>query len=110
MRYSKVGFRTFGRFGTLFYIIIVIDRFHGVGEYPLSNSNNIVNYQEHITTLPFVFTYSSLYTSNGKITITKDDRTNTILSGTFEFTATSPDNPGRTVSVTSGRFDLNYKK
>ncbi|MFT3750104.1 MAG: DUF6252 family protein [Agriterribacter sp.] len=92
------------------YITIEIDNFHGVGEYLLSSGDNIITYTEYTTTDPFVVNYSSLHTLSGKIVITKDDRANTILSGTFEFTATSLNNPGRIVTVTSGRFDLNYKK
>ena len=91
-------------------ITIEIENFHGIGEYLLSNSDNRISYTEHNTTTPLVISYSSLYTLNGKITITKDDRTNTILSGTFEFTATSPNDPGRIITASSGRFDLNYKK
>jgi len=93
------------------YIIIEIENFSGVGEYFLSDLNNRISYIERdLTDPPSIITFSSLYTANGKITITKDDRINTILSGTFEFTATSPANPGRTINVTSGRFDLNYKR
>ncbi|MCC6286507.1 MAG: hypothetical protein IT249_01350 [Chitinophagaceae bacterium] len=92
------------------YITIEIDHFHGVGEYLLNNENNIITYTEYTTAIPFVVNYSSLHTLSGKVAITKDDRANTILSGTFEFTATSPDDPGRIITVTSGRFDLNYKK
>ncbi|MCC6286545.1 MAG: hypothetical protein IT249_01540 [Chitinophagaceae bacterium] len=92
------------------YIVLTLDHFKGVGEYLLSDFDNIASYKELITRIPFETNYSSLYTSNGKITITKDDRANAILSGTFEFTATSPDDPGRIITVTSGRFDLNYKK
>lgn len=91
-------------------ITIEIDHFHGIGEYSLSNTDNIIYYREDTTTPPFGTSYSSFYTLNGKITITKDDRANAILSGTFEFTATSPDDPGRIITATSGRFDLNYKK
>jgi hypothetical protein len=92
------------------YISIEIDHFHGIGEYLLSSQNNIITYTEYTTTDPFVVNYSSLHTLSGKVVITKDDRTKTILSGTFEFTATSPNVPDRVITVTSGRFDLNYKK
>lgn len=92
------------------YITIEIDHFHGIGEYLLSNQDNTITYTEYITAVPFVVNYSSYYTLSGKVVITKDDRANAILSGTFEFTATSPEDPGRIITVTSGRFDLNYKK
>jgi hypothetical protein len=92
-------------------ITIEIGNFSGVGEYLLSDLNNRITYTEHnLTDPPSVITFSSSYTTNGKITITKDDRVNAILSGTFEFTATSPNVPNRIITVTSGRFDLNYKK
>ena len=41
----------------------------------------------------------------GKITITRTDTVQGVLSGTFEFTCHNP-KTGQTVSVTDGRFDL----
>ncbi|MGN6435328.1 MAG: DUF6252 family protein [Agriterribacter sp.] len=91
------------------YITITIEKFQGIGEYLLTSQDNIVTYTQYMTEEPLVINYSSLHTLSGKVVITKDDRLNTILAGTFEFTASSPDDPGRIVTATSGRFDLNYK-
>ncbi|MCE7040812.1 DUF6252 family protein [Dyadobacter sp. CY312] len=43
----------------------------------------------------------------GSITISKSNISSGILSGTFEFTATSA--TGESVHITEGRFDLNHK-
>ena len=90
------------------YVIITLGNFHGIGEYLLSdNENNICQYREPD---PYPGNYfSSYYTHIGKVTITKDDRTNYILSGTFEFTAANQDNSSNVVMVTEGRFDVSYK-
>ncbi len=45
----------------------------------------------------------------GKVTITKLDTVNRILSGTFEFTGMETVNKQK-VQITEGRFDLRYEK
>ncbi len=42
----------------------------------------------------------------GRLTITKHDTQNFILSGTFEFTVL--DNDGKEIKITDGRFDVKY--
>ncbi len=42
----------------------------------------------------------------GRLTITKHDLQNFILSGTFEFTVL--DNEGKEIKITDGRFDVKY--
>jgi hypothetical protein len=42
----------------------------------------------------------------GQVTVTKFDKANNIVSGTFEFTAGSVDNTADPVTVTEGRFDV----
>ncbi len=42
----------------------------------------------------------------GVVHITKVDRVNKIVSGTFEFRAESMSNPGEFITVTEGRFDI----
>ncbi len=42
----------------------------------------------------------------GKLTITRFDEQQFIISGTFEFTVL--DNDGKEIKITDGRFDLNY--
>lgn len=91
------------------YISIELSNFHGTGEYLLTDINNRGTYTEYIPTLPLVKTYESLITAPGKITITRDDRTNYILSGSFEFTAANTDSTNDIITVTDGRFDISYK-
>lgn len=42
----------------------------------------------------------------GSVTITKWDKTNGIVSGTFEFNAASLDSSANAITVTEGRFDV----
>lgn len=90
------------------YIIITLGDFHGTGVYSLSdNQNNICQYQEP-DPFPGKY-YSSFYTKSGEVTISKYDRTNYILSGSFEFTAANQDSTVDVVTITDGRFDISYK-
>ncbi len=86
-------------------VYIQLYNFRGVGDYLLSDSNNICTYKQRYPDK----IYQSFLTGKGKVTITKDDRTNYILSGTFEFTAANQDNSNDVVTVTDGRFDVSYK-
>ena len=45
----------------------------------------------------------------GSVTITRLDNVNKIVSGTFEFNAESLSNPGQSIQVTEGRFDIKYE-
>lgn len=45
-------------------------------------------------------------TATGTVTITRIDRVNMIVSGTFELNPASLYNSGQTLSITEGRFDL----
>ena len=51
-------------------------------------------------------TYLKGDTASGRLHITKHDRNNRILSGTFEFAGTN--NSGENVHITDGRFDIVY--
>ena len=44
----------------------------------------------------------------GTVTITKFDRTERIISGTFEFRAGNLSNPSESITVSDGRFDVKY--
>ena len=95
------------------YVSIELNNFHGVGEYTLSDSNNICKYEEVYSSNAYPGaltgnTYTSNLTRNGKVIITKDDRINFILSGTFEFTAANTHNISDNVTVSSGRFDVKF--
>lgn len=87
-------------------ISLEIGNLTGTGEYLLSSSSNRAVY----TVYEDARMYSSYNTGIGKIIITKDDRANTILSGTFEFEGKDNDDPGKIMKITSGRFDINYKR
>lgn len=86
------------------YVIIEINNFRGTGEYLLSDINNDCRYEEFYPDN----IYKSTLTKNGKVTITKDDRVNFILSGTFEFTGANTTNPSDIVSISKGRFDIKF--
>ena len=84
-------------------IYLEIANWTGEGEYLLSKPDNRAIYT-------YDFVYSSQYTGKGKIVITKDDQSKSILSGTFEFSGEdSINNPGKIVEISSGRFDISYK-
>lgn len=87
------------------YVVIDLENFHGVGEYLLSDINNSCTYLESNPTDKY---YKSSLTQNGKVVITKDDRVNFIVSGTFEFTAANTSNSSDIVTVLSGRFDIKF--
>ena len=84
-------------------IYIDLNNFHGVGEYLLSDINNSCIYLESD---PIDKYYKSQLTQSGRVTITKDDRTNSILSGTFEFTGANTKNSFDIATISSGRFDI----
>ncbi|MBC7557338.1 MAG: hypothetical protein H7195_10295, partial [Chryseobacterium sp.] len=65
----------------------------------------ILNVQNN-STGRFGVTYNSKAFNKGEVNITKLDRVNKIISGTFWFEATNENNPNDKVSVTDGRFDL----
>jgi hypothetical protein len=84
---------------------IELRNFHGVGSYLLSDSNNYCSYEERYPDKRYVTTAIS----SGKVTITKDDRTNYILSGKFEGTLVNRDTPSDQIVIKSGRFDIKYR-
>lgn len=84
------------------YVIIELNNFNGIGEYLLSDVINDCRYEEFYPDN----IYRSALTRHGKITITKDDRVNFILAGTFEFTAANTTNTVNEVSISKGYFNL----
>ncbi len=84
------------------YVIIELNNFRGVGEYLLSDVHNDCRYEEFYPDN----TYTSTITRNGNVTITKDDRLNFILSGSFEFTAANTTNPADSVNISKGYFNI----
>ena len=86
-------------------INIELENFNGIGEYLLNSGNNFCRLSEYNP----LKKYSSSVTQKGKVVITKDDRINYILSGTFEFEAANLNDANDIVKVESGRFDISYK-
>jgi hypothetical protein len=76
-------------------VIIELNNFRGVGEYLLSDINNDCRYEEFYPDN----VYKSVLPHNGKVTITKDDRVNFILAGTFEFKDCNTTNLSDVVSI-----------
>lgn len=88
-------------------VYLEIGKLTGAGTYLLSDLSNRLQYTTYENNTTRVF--SSLNTKSGRVIITKDDRTNKILSGTFEFEGADNNEPGKIVKITSGRFDIKYQ-
>lgn len=85
-------------------VYLEIGNLTGAGTYLASDPSNRMIYEDSPGGV-----YSSLNTKSGQIIITKDDRANKILSGTFEFEGVDNNDPGRIIKITSGRFDIKYQ-
>lgn len=85
-------------------VYIIIKELKSLGSYQLKSRD--LNYG-------YIFKNDlRYYTKNnniGVVTITKIDLANKIIAGTFEFTAEDENNPGNTIKVTDGWFDIVYK-
>lgn len=88
-------------------VYIEIGNFTGTGAYLLSDLSNRLQYTVNDNNTTRV--YSSLNTKSGRVIITRDDRRNKILSGTFEFDGADNNDPGKIIKITSGRFDIKYQ-
>ena len=86
------------------YVIIELNNFQGIGEYILSNADNDCRYEEFYPDN----TFKSSLTKNGKVTITRDDRINFILAGTFEFTAANTTDPSDIINILKGHFHIKF--
>ena len=86
------------------YIIIELNNFKGAGEYLMSDTANDCRYEEFYPDN----TYKSTLTKKGKVIITKDDRVNFILAGSFEFVAANTANHLNIVTVSEGKFYLKF--
>jgi len=88
-------------------VYLEIGNFTGTGTYLLSDLSNRLQYTVNDNNATRV--YSSLNTKSGRVIITRDDRRNKILSGTFEFDGADNNDPGKIIKITSGRFDIKYQ-
>lgn len=86
-------------------ITIVIKSLKSTGVYELATQAN--NYVQFYNSKDIIKYYTS-NNSRGEVTITKLDLANKIISGTFDFTVKDENNPGNTIKVTDGRFDVKY--
>jgi len=86
-------------------ITLVIKSLKSTGVYELTTQIN--NYVQFYNSKGIIKYYTS-NTNRGIVIITKLDLTNKIVSGTFDLTAEDENNPGNTIKVTDGRFDVKY--
>lgn len=87
-------------------VFVHVKNFQGVGTYQFYKLEKYGAYKE---SSPTTYTdYFTSYTNNGSVTITRDDRSARIVSGTFEFTAAVYFNSNDQVTITHGRFDAKY--
>ena len=91
------------------------DMTQGVGDYIIEQSNgqyyiNSLHNNNIVVKRNFNTNYETTYLSNsnaGKITITRFDYPNKIISGIFSCSLYNKDNPTETIQITEGRFDVN---
>ncbi|PIF46622.1 hypothetical protein CLU96_3660 [Chryseobacterium sp. 52] len=87
--------------GNTIQILLVSDQDFGIGNYPLNENDNGLYYHS-----------SKIYSTNseniGTLSISKFDKANKIISGTFSFKAKYYYD-GDTVTITDGRFDRKYQ-
>lgn len=86
------------------YVIIELNNFKGAGDYLMSDTSNDCRYEEFYPDN----TYKSTLTKKGKVTITKDDRVNFILAGSFEFVVANSANDLDIIIVSEGKFYLKF--
>ena len=77
-----------------------------VGNYIINGTS--FNDDNFIKLIDKNITYNTSKQHTGNLNITKIDRVNKILSGTFSFTAVNENNLNDVKSITDGRFDVTY--
>ncbi len=87
--------------------IICDSNFSSIGEYNLTNSKVSFDYTNLNGSSEDNFCSCEDVASNCKLIITKLDRTNKIMSGTFSFTLQKKET-GKKVTITDGRFDMKF--
>jgi hypothetical protein len=86
---------------------IAMNSFQNPGSFYLSKSSILkVGYDNRIQNCTITPFDTSVY-RNGKLVITKFDKVNQTISGTFDFVVYDS-SCGDTLKITSGRFDLKY--
>ena len=76
-----------------------------IGEYNLTNSRVRFFHADYVNEIEYAF--DTDIASNCRLIITKLDKVNQIIAGTFSFTIEKKDT-GKKVTITDGRFDMKY--
>ncbi|WP_340152471.1 hypothetical protein [uncultured Marivirga sp.] len=101
------------------YIFLYIPELEVEGEYELGNSTGSTPYENNSPNHAIVISYDGetagkrylSFEGGGDIVIDRYDTINTIISGTFEFDVIKESDPlSDTISVTDGRFDINWSR
>lgn len=82
-------------------VIYLADSYEITNKTYVLDENNVAGYEKGLEN-----NYITNVDNTGFITITKFDKTNKIVSGTFSFKAKNGD--GKTVTITDGRFDKRF--
>ncbi|RUA35319.1 MAG: hypothetical protein DSY77_02815 [Bacteroidetes bacterium] len=99
------------------YVFLYIPELEVASEYELGNSTGSTTYENNSPNHAIVISYDGETTGKrylsfeggGSIVIDRYDTINTIISGTFEFDVIKESDPfSDTLSVTEGRFDINW--
>jgi hypothetical protein len=86
---------------------IATDSFQAVGTFFLNHNSNLkVGFDDRIKSCTITPFDTSIY-REGKLVITKFDKINQIISGTFDFKLFNS-NCGDTIKITNGRFDMKF--
>jgi len=84
-----------------------MDSFKSTGNFYLSKSSNLkVVFIDQLRSCTVDAFDTSIF-RNGELVITEFDKTNQIISGTFDF-ALFNNKCGDTIKITNGRFDMKY--
>ena len=87
-------------------ISLVIKSLSSTGTYELSSQES--NYARVFNNNNKILYYTNTL-NIGKVTVTKLDLVNKIISGSFEFVAADENNPGKKVNITNGYFDVTFQ-
>jgi hypothetical protein len=86
---------------------IVLNHATKLGNYSLAQEINDNNYAEYVDyTLRDAKYFITSTINNGSVTITKLDRENKIISGTFSIAVENRDNAAEIIKITEGAFDV----
>lgn len=116
--YNEIDVHDFAseRTGSIVLHIMYLDSL-GIGEYIVNESNCYRGFNSPMTTNIFcrvwdpednIYKYYCSFENSGIITITRYDRENRIVSGTFSGKAVGDKDVSNTIEITKGRFDIKW--